>query len=234
MVKRVFETGYINLIDGTLVQMGPLKIKFYVEFMSYFNLIKFAKGDFEAISVLSECATVCMKQHYPVVQTRADLEELVDMPTIYKILDLCSGIKINPDKEENIESQAKDNAEKQGSWEDFDLVGLEAEAFLVGSWKSFDDLESSITMPELIKIIETKREIENNQRKFDAALQGVDLEKEENNGRDPWEEMKARVFSGGQSSDPDDILSLQGQNAAKAGFGIGMGLSYERVDRKKD
>jgi hypothetical protein len=39
--------------------------------------------------------------------------------------------------------------------------------------------------------------------------------------------MKARVFSKGATSDSNDVLSLQGQNAKKAGFGIGMGLDYE-------
>jgi hypothetical protein len=41
--------------------------------------------------------------------------------------------------------------------------------------------------------------------------------------------MKARVFSGGQTSDSNDVLSLQGANAQKAGFGIGMGLDYENL-----
>lgn len=224
MVKRIFETGYITLMDGTIVELGPLKIKFYIEFMSYFNLIKFAKGDSEAISVLAECATVCMKQHYPIVQDRTMLEDIVDMPTLYKILELCAGIKIDPDKED-IDKQAKDNAENQGSWDDFDLVSLEAEAFILGNWKNFEDLEASITMPELIKIIETKREIDNNERKFTAALQGVDLDKD-NGKANAWEEMKARVFSGGKTSNPNDILALQGAAAKRAGFGIGMGLAY--------
>jgi hypothetical protein len=39
--------------------------------------------------------------------------------------------------------------------------------------------------------------------------------------------MKARVFSKGQATDSKDVLALQGQNALKAGFGIGMGLDYE-------
>ncbi len=46
-------------------------------------------------------------------------------------------------------------------------------------------------------------------------------------GQKEWEDMKARVFSGGQTSDSNDVLSLQGVNAQKAGFGIGMGLDYE-------
>jgi hypothetical protein len=39
--------------------------------------------------------------------------------------------------------------------------------------------------------------------------------------------MKARVFSGGATSDSNDVLALQGVNAEKAGFGIGFGLDYE-------
>jgi hypothetical protein len=41
--------------------------------------------------------------------------------------------------------------------------------------------------------------------------------------------MKARVFTGGKTSNASDIISLQGANAKKAGFGIGMGLEYSVV-----
>jgi hypothetical protein len=41
--------------------------------------------------------------------------------------------------------------------------------------------------------------------------------------------MKARVFSGGKASGANDVVALQGVNAQKAGFGIGMGLSYEKL-----
>jgi hypothetical protein len=44
--------------------------------------------------------------------------------------------------------------------------------------------------------------------------------------------MKAKVFSGGKSSDPNDVVSLQGINAQKAGFGIGMGMSYQDLTKK--
>jgi hypothetical protein len=39
--------------------------------------------------------------------------------------------------------------------------------------------------------------------------------------------MKARVFSKGKATDGSDIMALQGKNAERAGFGIGMGLTYE-------
>ena len=57
-------------------------------------------------------------------------------------------------------------------------------------------------------------------------MQGVDLDKNSGNSN-AWEDMKARVFSKGSATNGNDILALQGRNAEKAGFGIGMGLDYE-------
>ena len=62
---------------------------------------------------------------------------------------------------------------------------------------------------------------------WDPLLTYVGALDEETGKADPWEEMKARVFSGGRAKDSDDILYYQGVNASKAGFGIGMGLDYE-------
>jgi hypothetical protein len=59
-------------------------------------------------------------------------------------------------------------------------------------------------------------------------MQGVDLDKQSGK-QNAWEEMKARVFSGGKASNANDVVALQGANAQKAGFGIGMGLSYEKL-----
>ena len=61
-----------------------------------------------------------------------------------------------------------------------------------------------------------------------AAIQGVDLDKQSGSerGQKEWEDMKARVFSGGKATDSNDVLALQGVTAQKAGFGIGMGLDY--------
>ena len=81
-------------------------------------------------------------------------------------------------------------------------------------------------MPELTAILVAKRELEYNEHKFLAALQGVDLDKDNKKSTNAWEDLKARVYSGGQAKSSDDILSLQGQNAQQAGFGIGMGIDY--------
>jgi hypothetical protein len=76
--------------------------------------------------------------------------------------------------------------------------------------------------------LESKRDLDYQEKKFLAAIQGVDLDKNSGaeKGQKEWEDMKARVFSRGTTGDSNDVLALQGQNAKKAGFGIGMGLDY--------
>lgn len=87
-------------------------------------------------------------------------------------------------------------------------------------------------MPELTQILVAKRKNDYEERKFLAALQGVNLEDEivTDKKQTTFEDIKARVFSGGQAKDANDILALQGINAQQAGFGIGLGLDY--VDAK--
>jgi hypothetical protein len=92
-------------------------------------------------------------------------------------------------------------------------------------------MEESLSMPEFTSLLVAKREQDYEQRKFHAAIQGIDLDKEtgKEKGQKEWEDIKARVFSRGQTQDSNDVLSLQGANASKAGFGIGAGLEYSSV-----
>jgi hypothetical protein len=154
------------------------------------------------------------------------IEDNLDMPTIHQRLDMAAGIKINSEKKDET---VKDQAVESGStWEDFDLAKIEAEAFLLGIWKDYEELEVSMSLPEITATLNAKRELDYQEKKFLAAIQGVDIEKESGE-QNAWEKMKARVFSGGQTSDANDIVAFQGATATKAGFGIGMGLSYEKV-----
>jgi hypothetical protein len=229
MATTIYKSGTVRLLDGTELYITPLKIKYLREFMESFEMVKEAKGDVESISALAECARVCMKQFYPSIKTIEQLEDSIDLPTIYQILDLSAEIKINEDKEdETIKEQA---VESGSSWDTLDLAKLESEVFLLGIWKDFEELERSISMPELISILNIKRDLDYEEKRFFAGIQGVDLDKQNGgkSGQDLWEEKKAKFFSGGLTGDPNDIVSYQGPNAAKAGFGIGMGLGYEKL-----
>lgn len=229
MATKIYDTAYVHLIDGTELYLTPLKIKYLREFMEAFEHIKSANNDEDSIIALVECSRVAMKQYYPQIKTIEDVEDNFDLESIYTILDIAGGIKIQDSSEEPVKEQA---IESGASWETFDLVSLESEVFLLGIWKDYEELESCLSLPELTEILNTKREIDYSEKKFLAAMQGIDLDKQ--NGRqdeiDPWEAMKARVFSGGNTTDPNDIVSLQGVNAARAGFGIGNGLTYESWD----
>lgn len=226
MATKIYETSTITLVDGTEVFLMPLKLKFLRGFMDAFELVKEAKDDYDAIAYLSECARIAMQQYYPKIQTIEDLEDNIDLPTVYKILDVAAGIKVDKDKtEETVKSQA---TESGSSWDSLDLAEIEAEVFLLGIWKDYEELEDSMSMPEILATLGAKRDLDYQEKKFLAAMQGVDLDKQSGKANE-WEEMKARVFSNNGTKDPNDVLALQGQNAAKAGFGIGMGLDYKKI-----
>jgi hypothetical protein len=221
----------VYLFDGTELEIIPLKIKYLRDFMTAFENIKNTKNADEAIAVLVECVRICMKQYYPSISnTTEEVEDNVDLPTIYKILDTSAGIRINKKSEAPVKDQAIDSGQ---TWDDLDLAKLESEVFLLGIWKDYQELETSISMPELMATLEVSRELDYTEKKFLAAIQGVDLDKQSGSerGQKEWEDMKARVFSGGRTGDSNDIISLQGISAQKAGFGIGHGLDYEDLTK---
>ena len=231
MATTIYNTQIIQLFDGTELEIVPLKIKYLREFMVAFDDIKSTSDDDAAVQVLVECTRICMKQYYPEISISVDqVEDNVDMPTVYKILDIAAGIKINKTSEEPV----KDQAEKSGeTWETLDLAKLESEVFILGIWKDYQELEKSMSMPELLATLEISRELDYSEKKFMAAIQGVDLEAQSQpeKGQQEWENMKARVFSRGQTNDANDVLSLQGPKAKSLGFGIGNGLDYEDLTK---
>ena len=225
MATTVYEWDTINLVDGTIIEISPLKIKYLREFMDIFEFVKLSQDDDEAMRWMAECARVAMKQFYPQIKTIDDLEDNMDLPTIYKILDVAGGIKIK----NNSEAPVTDDAIEGGdTWDTLDLAKLEAEVFLLGIWKDYNDLETSLSMTELTTTVTSKREQDYDQKKFLAAIQGVNLDEENDDSTgNEWEEMKARVFSGGKAANSKDIVALQGFEAQQAGFGIGLGLEYQ-------
>ena len=226
MATEVYNKDNIFLIDGTELEIIPLKIFYLREFMSAFEKIHSVSNDDEAIDILTECVRICMKQYYPELSSTKDLiEDNFDMPTIYKIVDIAAGIKIKAESDETVKSQATSSGE---SWNDLDLAKLESEIFVLGIWKDYYELEKSLSMPELMTTLSSKRELDYQEKKFLAAIQGIDLDTAAGSerGQKEWEDMKARVFSRGKTNDSNDVLSLQGPKAKQLGFGINMGLDY--------
>jgi hypothetical protein len=231
MPTEVYKTGYVKTIDGIEIEIIPIKIKYLKQLMIAFDSVQESKSEDQTIEILAECSRIAMKQYYPKLSNKlSDIEDNFDLNGIYDILYYSAGINIKKNSDEAVVDQAK-REENEASWSNLDLAKLESEVFLLGIWKNFDELESSISIEELMQILSITRELDYEEKKFSAALQGVDLDGATSDGKErgqkEWEDMKARVFSRGATGDSDDVLSLQGQNARKAGFGIGMGLGYE-------
>ena len=229
MATYIYQSKNVTLLDGKELEITPLKIKYLREFMEIFEGVKDAKTDDESIMVLTQCVQTCMKQFYPKVSKKlSDVEDVVDLPTLYTIIDIAAGIKINKQSEEPVKDQATNSGQ---TWSELDLAKLESEVFLVGIWKDYQDLELSLSMPELVATLGSRRELDYEEKKFLAAIQGINLDEQNGKGQSEWEDMKARVFSGGATSDSNDVLSLQGPKARQLGFGIGMGLDYEDLTK---
>jgi hypothetical protein len=81
-------------------------------------------------------------------------------------------------------------------------------------------------MPELIQTFSSMQKTESEKRRFLASIQGVELEGGEQEESKSFEDVRRKAL--GINADPSDVVSLQGQFASEAGFGIGAGLGYKK------
>lgn len=98
MATKVYEVVEVELMDGTVISMRPLKISLLRDFMKEFQKIgeeEIATDNVKSMDVLLKCAAIAMKQYDDKLSTAKVLEEVVDLPTIYKIIEVASGIKLN-------------------------------------------------------------------------------------------------------------------------------------------
>ena len=87
----------ITLIDGTEIAVRPLKLSLLRPFMAKFALLAEASDDNDkSLDILIDCAQIAMKQFKPeLAEDKAALEELLDLPTVYEIIDAASGVPNN-------------------------------------------------------------------------------------------------------------------------------------------
>ena len=98
MATKVYETVDIELMDGEKIQMRPLKISLLREFMKEFQKIGdegIAEDNIKSMDLLLSCAMIAMKQYNEELATKEKLEEVLDLPTVYKIIEVAAGIKLN-------------------------------------------------------------------------------------------------------------------------------------------
>lgn len=98
MATAVYEIVEVELMDGSKISMRPLKISLLRDFMKEFQKIgdeEIAEDNIKSMDLLLDCAVIAMKQYNSELATKELMEEVVDLPTVYKIIEVASGIKLN-------------------------------------------------------------------------------------------------------------------------------------------
>jgi len=84
------------LMDGTKVVARPLKISLLRPFMKKFAEVEAVAQDNEkSMDILVDCVQIALQQYKPdLAEDKKALEEILDLPTVYKIVEVASGVNL--------------------------------------------------------------------------------------------------------------------------------------------
>ena len=96
MATATTEEKTVTLIDGTKIKVRPLKISLLRPFMKKFEQVAGVAEDNEkSMTLLIECVQIAMEQYSPDLSKDINkLEEVLDLPTVYKVIEAASGVKL--------------------------------------------------------------------------------------------------------------------------------------------
>ena len=95
MATTTYESQELSLMDGTKITVRPLKISLLLPFMTKFEKVAaWADENKKTMTLLVECVEIAMKQFNPELADVKKLEEVLDLPTVYKIIEAASGVKL--------------------------------------------------------------------------------------------------------------------------------------------
>jgi len=111
IARTVFDEKEISLQDGKDVTLRPLPIALLKKAMNAWNKIGDAEEETAIFDVYVQCAGICISREFKddfekTIATdgtltkdyREHLEDILDTPTIYEILEVCMGLKLNDPK----------------------------------------------------------------------------------------------------------------------------------------
>lgn len=98
-MTTVNESEKVSLLDGTTFEVKPLRISLLRKFMTTFDKIQdVSDNNAKSMDLLIECAGIALQQYSPEsAQDLKALEDNIDLPTVYKIIEAASGIKLGDD-----------------------------------------------------------------------------------------------------------------------------------------
>ena len=84
-------------MDGTTFNVRPLKISLLRPFMKKFETVAVVADDNDkSMTILVECVQIALKQYSPeLADDIAKLEDILDLPTVYKIVEAASGMNLS-------------------------------------------------------------------------------------------------------------------------------------------
>jgi nitrate reductase NapAB chaperone NapD len=95
MALTITQEKEIALLDGTVIKVRPLKISLLKKFMETFDEIsEVAEDNNKSMTVLMNCVVLAMQQFEPELAELEKLEEVLDLPTVYAIINEASGIDL--------------------------------------------------------------------------------------------------------------------------------------------
>ena len=97
MANTVYDTIEIKLSNGEDITVKPLSIKNLKKFMEVIQKLdsENVKTENDAMEIFIEAGMLCMQQFKPELSERDVFEDVIEVPTLMKILEVAGGIKLN-------------------------------------------------------------------------------------------------------------------------------------------
>jgi len=95
MATTVYETIELELLDGRSIVVKPLNLKNLREVMKEWQKATDATNEDEFLDILINCTAIAFKQFAPDLAEKDEIEEAVDLQTMYKILEVSADIRLN-------------------------------------------------------------------------------------------------------------------------------------------
>lgn len=97
MTTTINEPKEVTLVDGTKITVRPLKISLLRQFLKKFDEVAAVADDNDkSMDILIQCVQIAMRQYNPeIAEDLTALEDNLDLPTVYKVIEEASGINLS-------------------------------------------------------------------------------------------------------------------------------------------
>ena len=96
MATTVYNVEEITLQNGVTVKLKPLTIKELRKFMVVIQKTADVTTEDETLTILIEACAVALEKQLPDLVKDVDaFEDVLDVPTINRILEVCGGLKMD-------------------------------------------------------------------------------------------------------------------------------------------